>query len=448
MNFRIRFGTSRHSGSAPQTKAGGCVMTFVFLMFASVGGVLFVLLFVLPCLKYVQARSWQPTPCTVVSSEVKESHDDDGTTYRVHVVFHYEFGGQKYESDRYNVSGMYTSGRKNKQAIVNLYRPGTKAECYVDSENPSSAVLDRSFPLELWLGLFPLLFLGVGCIGLIYVVLRKKTPATRFGTEFGSAAAPIAGEIPRDAGDESSPSDEWSEEDWLAAAYAGREDVVAAIRGPVTLKSKWSPLFKFLGMLGVAVFWNGIVSVFVTMSVHGFIAGKPEWCLTVFLIPFVVIGLVLIFAVGHTFLAMFNPRPIVTLTASVATLGSKLDMSWRFRGQTGSLRRLVVTLEGKESATYRRGTSTTTDKNTFAKIVCCDTTNFLDIAQGMCEVPIPPDSMHTFVGGRNTIQWVIHLVGEISWWPDVDEEFPITVLPYVQYEKRGGLGVGGVKSAE
>ncbi len=446
MNLRIRFGTTRPSGTAAQGKAGGCVLTLFFLAFLLVGGAMFVFMFVLPCLKYVQAKSWQATPCTVVSSEVQESHDDDGTTYRVHIAYRYEFGGRQCESDRYNVSGVYTSGRKGKQAVIDRYPPGTKTECFVDPQNPNSAVLERSFPPEVLFGLLPLLFFVFGLVGLVFSIRRStRKRASRFGGEWPTAAtSSTTGFAAPTEADESSSWEPESEEDLLQAAYAGRLNVAAVMRGPVTLKAQWSPLAKFFGALAIAIFWNGIVAIFVSIAVHGFIAGKPEWCLTVFLIPFVVIGLGLIVFVGHSFLAMFNPQPIVTITASVATLGSKLDMSWKFHGQTGSIRRLVVTLEGKESATYRRGTSTSTDKHTFAKIVCCDTTSFLDIAQGMCEVSIPPDAMHTFLGSRNTIKWAIHLVGEISWWPDVDEEFPITVLPYVQYEKRAaGKGIGG-----
>jgi hypothetical protein len=37
--------------------------------------------------------------------------------------------------------------------------------------------------------------------------------------------------------------------------------------------------------------------------------------------------------------------------------------------------------------------------------------------------------MHSFEASNNKIVWAVKLHGEIAKWPDVDFEFPITVLP-------------------
>jgi hypothetical protein len=75
-----------------------------------------------------------------------------------------------------------------------------------------------------------------------------------------------------------------------------------------------TPLGAFFGLTLVALFWNGIVSVFLWQVVASWRQGQPNGCLTAFLIPFVLVGLGLIYAVGRQFLVLFNPRPHITLT--------------------------------------------------------------------------------------------------------------------------------------
>ena len=52
-----------------------------------------------------------------------------------------------------------------------------------------------------------------------------------------------------------------------------------------------SPGWALFGTLAFCVIWNGIVAVFVVMAVRGHLAGQPDWFLTLFIIPFVLIGL-------------------------------------------------------------------------------------------------------------------------------------------------------------
>ena len=47
----------------------------------------------------------------------------------------------------------------------------------------------------------------------------------------------------------------------------------------------------------------------------------------------------------------------------------------------------------------------------------------------MLSIGIPADTMHSFAGEHNEIQWSVGVRGEIPIWPDVDEEFVIEVLP-------------------
>ena len=95
----------------------------------------------------------------------------------------------------------------------------------------------------------------------------------------------------------------------------------------------------FFATLFVCLFWNGIVSVFVSGAVESWRAGHPEWGLNIFMIPFVGIGLGLVGAVLYWFVALFDPRPHLIATPGAVALGGALQVQWNFTGRAGILRK-------------------------------------------------------------------------------------------------------------
>ena len=47
-----------------------------------------------------------------------------------------------------------------------------------------------------------------------------------------------------------------------------------------------SPAWVLFGLLLACLAWNGLVSGFVVLAVHGYLEGKPDWLLTLFILPF------------------------------------------------------------------------------------------------------------------------------------------------------------------
>jgi hypothetical protein len=130
----------------------------------------------------------------------------------------------------------------------------------------------------------------------------------------------------------------------------------------VVLRPAVGGIRKFLGITALAVFWNGITGTFVALVADDWRSGDPSYFATLFLIPFVLIGLGLLLAVPHHFLALFGPRPRFTLTPGVVGLGSAATLQWSIRGPSSAMRGLQISLEGREEATYSRGTTSTTDQ--------------------------------------------------------------------------------------
>ncbi|OHB63016.1 MAG: hypothetical protein A2Y77_10725 [Planctomycetes bacterium RBG_13_62_9] len=355
-----------------------------------------------PIARTLDARSWVPTPCRVLRAEVRSHDSDDGTTYSVYILYQYEFDGRTYPpSDRYDFMGGSSSGYKSKARIVAQYESAANPICYVNPRDPSQAVLKRGFHAKLLLALFPLPFLLIGLLGIVHTI-RGKSVAPVPGLPGGPAPIPTC--------------------DSRSALRPGDA-------GEVVLKPRFSAGVKLAGLVIFAAIWNGIISIFVVDAVgdlrHGGLALLP----TLFLLPFVAVGVGLIGFVFYQLLALFNPRPALRLRPASIPLGGSAELQWVFTGRTGLIRRLRVTLRGREEATYRRGTNTVTDKRTFYEMELYDTSDWAQVAAGRVGFVMPHDTMHSFKAQNNKVVWEIEVHGTIERWPDVKESFEIEVAP-------------------
>ena len=372
----------------------GCLAAF-FALFLVVGLAIFIPFFALPALDTLAARSWPTAPATVVDSRVVTHAGDDGATFSVEVLYRYQVGGRAYHSNRYDFVTGSSSGWAAKQAIVERYPPGHETTCRYDPERPSRAVLSTDFRGEWWFALLPLVFVAVGAVGTIGALTAGRRARRR-------AAA--------------------GRREWLPAGEEGE-----AGGGALVLEAGIGPWGKLFGLLAVTLFWNGIVGVFVWHWWTGWKAGSVDGCLTLFLLPFVLVGLLLVASLPYQLLAGFNPRPVVTLDRHRLAIGEEATLRWSFRGSGGRIRRLRITLGGREEATYTRGTDRVTVRETFAEIVVFD--GDFGVATGGARFQVPADGMHSFEATHNKIVWQLVLHGTIDRWPDVHEELPLVVYP-------------------
>lgn len=391
--------------SKEKQQAGtGCVRLFL-LPFLVMGCLFFYLIAVKPLWNIWRARDWVSVPCRILASDLQQNRGSKGTTYKAVIKFTYQVEGRAFAADGHSFFNSFSSGYAGQKKIVDQYPPGAQVTCFVNPRNPGEAVLYRGPTHMLWWGLFPLPFIAIGSLAFL--------PA-RFLTNRSFRNGPIRDTVARSFGFHETPS----------------ESLQAATDGPAELKARTSPVVKLLGSIAIALFWNGIVSVFVWNAWKGIERGRPEWPLIIFLIPFVLVGLALVGAVVHSFLNLFNPRITLTVSSSAVPLGSTLEAQWSFRGNVRRLRDLRIVLEGAERAIYRRGTRTSTDVHVFATIPLVETTEPGSIRSCSVRVTVPEDLMHSFKAPNNEIIWKLKVKGSIPRFPDVSEEFAFTVLPH------------------
>lgn len=386
----------------------GCAAGFfaVFLL----AGLGFMLIFAIPGYRTIRAQAWSRVDCEVLSSGVQSHAGSDSTTYSIEVTYRYAVDGVEYTGDRYEFMGGSSSGYDGKKKKVDAMPPGAIVPCYVDPGDPSQSVMYRGFNWVYLFALMPLAFIVIGAGGIYFSLTAGSRKLGPLGAPRSQAA-----------------KDRFAE----AATYSEPEPFPQPVgSGPIELEEQLSPMGKLGCLIFVALFWNGIVSVFVWQIWSEWRAGNGiEGCLAIFLIPFVLIGLVMLLGIPYQILALANPRPKLTLSRPAIALGESAQLSWSFKGSAGRLRDLRIWIEGVESATYRRGTSSHTSTETFAKLEVVRREQGMPLDTGSASIRLPIDTMHTFEGGRNKIQWKLKLHGSIVWWPDVITEFPLTVLP-------------------
>lgn len=403
--------------STGKSRAGVRFAVGFFALFFVIGAAVFYFITVRPLARVVAARDWVATPCTIVSSRVQSHRGDEGTTYRVDILYRYEVDGQEYRSSRYKFMGVASSGYQGKADVVSRYPAGSKQTCFVDPRNPTEAVLEPGLTADMWFGALPAVFMLVGAGGIAGMMRhRRKERAARHHGAADPAPVPME-EILGNR----SPT---------GPVSAPMVDAV----GSRVLKPAGS---RLAGLIAIGVFgaiWNGLIW-FVFLPGSGLFrrgsSGLFDWIHLLFMLPFLAVGIALIGAAIYQWMALYNPKAEITITPGVPTLGGRLDLAWRLTGRTEALQNLKVVLEAREEATYRQGTRTSTDRNVFLRIEAASPQDSSTMAEGRTNISLPVDTMPTFKSDNNQIIWSLTVTGRIPRWPDLKEEFVIEVRPAV-----------------
>jgi len=401
------------SDKTKQGKGGGCAAVLFGLVFAGAGAAMLVFMTVLPLARMAGAGDWRPVPATVVSSSVTTHSDSAGTTYGVEIEYRYEVNGRSYTSDRrsFGMSGS-SSGRSGKEKFVADHPPGKQVTCYVDPDDPTEAVLNKGLSWSLLWGLFPLPFLLIGVFvlwfgvrGLLGYEKKSSWRAKSAGVKADSDAVPTL-----DA---------------------------AADDGPVVLRPGKQRLGGAVALLVFALIWNGIISIFLFKLFQGYRAGAPDVCFTLFMVPFVLAGLFVLWGFIHQVMLVFAPVIELELDRAAVPVGGAITLKWHVPGRRGRLTSLTIDLIGEEKATYRRGTDTITDTHVFCERRLAgadDSDQTFDTLptlpdRGSVVVDFPAETMHTFKADNNKIEWSLKVCGVVPRWPDTKDRYEVTVLP-------------------
>ncbi|MCF6312201.1 MAG: DUF3592 domain-containing protein [Verrucomicrobiales bacterium] len=395
-------------------------------LFALIGGGVAIPLGVIPAMKMSSSRSWQETPCKILWSRVQrhESTSDGKTsiTYSIDIFYEYKFRDNTYRSNKYAVFGGSSGGRAGKREVAKRYPRGSQQVCYVNPDIPEMALIKRGFSLSLLFALIPLVFLLIG-ISMLRSGLRssgsRSGRAMGAGSSEGRSFADAYRSGARGGMESAAPQ---------RSSVLGDRSLQQGISGEAKVLS---PGKKRLGgalvILMVALFWNGIVSVFLVQAVKGFQSGKGEWFMALFLVPFVLVGLVMIAVFLYQLLSLTNPKPVITLRPGIFQPGKTSEIAWKVSSNAERIQHFKIVLWGVESATYRRGTKTHTSREVFYVHSLFESTMHSDIRSGTVQFELPVDVVPTLSTGNNAIEWELRVEGDIPRWPDIQDKYVVEV---------------------
>ena len=184
-------------------------------------------------------------------------------------------------------------------------------------------------------------------------------------------------------------------------------------------------------LLGFALAWTAFSIV---MAVLMFSGGETSIGAILFISLFIIAGIGLMIYAGMIYYTRFKMGvPDFVLSRTEGKPGDQIDFSFTHTIRSDvSINWMKAQLIFRETATYQRGTDTTTV--TYNNIMDEYEEPGFDFQGGQMlskayTFVIPEDGMHTLKVRRNALEWFIKFEADIPSLPNFVEEFEITVHP-------------------
>ncbi len=186
-----------------------------------------------------------------------------------------------------------------------------------------------------------------------------------------------------------------------------------------------------------SIAWNAMLAVLAVIAVENHLHGRPDWFLTVLLIPFSIISFFSTQWFFHIFRRQSGIGPTAVEISDLPLLPGAGYQVYVCQYGRVSFEWYRITLVCYEESTYQQGTDVRTERVESLRIPICDadaqTRNLAADPENPlemdCQFRLPLDMMHSFQGRHNAIVWKIVVEGEVKTWPSFCRSFPVVVFP-------------------
>lgn len=125
-----------------QKKPMGCFETVVFVGIFWLVGIGLLIGGGISYRRGTATQSWPTTNGVITSSQIYESHDDEGgVSYGLNATYDYTVDDRRYAGDRIKFVD-YTSSRRYALDLQEKYARGTEVTVYYDPADPASSILE------------------------------------------------------------------------------------------------------------------------------------------------------------------------------------------------------------------------------------------------------------------------------------------------------------------
>lgn len=414
---------NRRTGSEKLGHLGETVFFAAFFLIGCAGLALMCATLVIP--QWKARHDFVAHHCRVLDARLGQKQSGDVTLYRPEIQIEYEIDGETYRTWTYDVRGEYSPDKPEVEKILDRFQPHPQREydCWYDPSDANVAVLARAWNWWAWLTLIvPLSFILIGGGGLAYQLLalgrsteRRAELVRRAGKlELFEAGPRSKNEFPNVP---------------PATNITNSPGTKLAFRLPAAGSSTWALTVTLLA----CVAWNGIVAFFAVACVRSHLKGEPDWFLTLFIFPFIVIGIgLMVFLFRQLLLTTGIGPTLVEVSDQPLYPGGRYRL---FLTQTGRLKlnALEVLLVCDEEATFCHGTNTRKETRRVCQSQVLARRSFEMTRaapfEADCELHIPAGAMHSFRSDHNEVTWKVLVRGEAAGWPGYERIFPLIVHP-------------------
>ena len=423
MSRRFRFYEKKrgHRRTVPQ-RFGSVGEALFFGFFLCVGAAaLWAMLGLLIVPEWRANRQFVETTGKVVAKRIVESDHNDGARYWPEIEVEYQVDGRTYSDKTYDITSIPSANREQVEAKLDLFEVGERYPCWYDPMDPARVVLVRGYSGWLYLVLLvPISFIAISTRRLVLLWLNwgtsteRRAAMTKRASEFDLFEGTHHDSLP------TVPSDSnWTNSPGTQLAY----------RLPIDAAPQWT----LFAVLAACLVWNGVASVFVVMAVRTHFRHQPDWLMTLLSVPFVVIGLTLVYYLYRQFRLMTRIGSTrIEISHHPLFPGEEYEL---FISQAGHLtmKNLRVVLQCEEQATYRQGTDTRTDTRAVFEQPVLEANDFEIVPakpfESKCRMRIPACAMHSFKSDHNQIGWRLMVRADDARGRNYQRAFPVIVHP-------------------
>ncbi len=329
-----------------------------------------------------QSKGWVESACELQLAEVENttSTDSDGgssTSYSPSVRYAYSFGGNNYIGTTFNPAELSYDSYSDVSELLEGLTVGEKTECYLNPDNPFESTLNRDMPMEVWFGLFPLIFAFAGLFGVFFLASNSRSAFT----------------------------------------------VISSGRVKYNHRSRLGGL---IGVILTNIVWNGLV--FGIGYVMWYDDGFSTENIFPFLIltPFALIGILLLFSIPVAFLQLFNPSLELEFSEHAPKPDGSFFVSWKLPTGTSRVNSLHIALElmsiGVETETKDEETQdSSASQKTRLSLDVIRTERSIEIESGSAYVEIPSQEEIDRYTEGDIASWRLMYRLDIPAYPDVVE---------------------------
>lgn len=393
-------------------------------------------------------NEYQKTQCNVVGLGVVNMPNTDLYRPQVHIQYSAPVPilsdksgktiSKKYDVWTYDFNSLQNSGyfyKKNEaQKLLESFKIGGKYICWYDPHNPQKAVLFYNWswtnvtilivPISLFLlGLGPLIHLY------LYRTGHSQEKVAHLSGSFQNASQDNQEELsPGEASDKKSEG-----------AQAPVSPSIRNIIDSPGVKMKYrlplsnSPILGLGVILLLCIAWGVLCIACVSVALGGFLDRRPDWVLTGFILPFVLIW------IGLFFYFFRN----LQLATSISPTLMEINDAPLHLGQTTKalliqmgghyIFKLDVDLVCEEEAVFSYVTDIRSEKMVVYRSNLVSEKDFNIVLdeqfEKSFEITIPQDAMHSFDSPHNRIVWRLEVNGEAENHPPFTRSFLLVVNP-------------------